>query len=345
MNLCNYSCHFSSLSGLLLILQVPMSIMPLLQTKKSESVPALFVRYLETAGYTKKWYEHDLLDKDSEGWKSLMAVRKKHQRVYEVMKKIECPYPDGTIWMSQYAMFVTQWAFIGLLLMFPEDCGLHFKSDEDREEILTAINYVWRAIGFLHGIKDEYNMCDEDYRVTIDQCHVILNELFMPLLSKGPQVSRLGYEMALDIVKSLREMMLSGTSGAVYLTYWYRIFGVPDEVMPPLTISDKIHLTGIYFLMNYAMQYDFMVRRLTWRSNEKFERAMKNKRKIREKLQQIDGEVKYTMDAYERTKCPFAIQLMPKPSDYSEGPTNPSQNEKKCPVGRDRNNNFIGLAA
>src|SRR5438876_460329 len=69
MNLCNYSCHFSSLSGLLLILQVPMSIMPLLQTKKSESVPALFVRYLETAGYTKKWYEHDLLDKDSEGWK------------------------------------------------------------------------------------------------------------------------------------------------------------------------------------------------------------------------------------------------------------------------------------
>jgi hypothetical protein len=324
-----------------------MSIVPLLQTRKSESVPALFIRYLETADYTKKWYDSDLLDKNSQGWKSLMAVRKKHQRVYEAMQKIECPYPDGTVWMSQYAMFVTQWAFIGLFMMFPEDCGLHFKSDEHREEVLKAANYLWRTIGYLHGVKDEFNMCHDDYRDTIDMCHVIHNELFMPLLIKGPEVSRLGYEMALDIVKSLREMLLSGTSGAVYMNYWYRIFGVPQEVTPTLSITEWIHLHGLSFLMRYMMKFDIMVRRVDYRSNQKFERTNRNKRKIREKLEKIDNEVKYTLEAYEKTKCPFALHLMPKAGDYvvAEDGTDPVGDDEKCPLDRDHNNNVLGMAA
>ena len=54
--------NFASLGGLAIILQSDHGIDPLLYTKKSESVPALFLRYLLTYRHIRSWYKTDLLD-------------------------------------------------------------------------------------------------------------------------------------------------------------------------------------------------------------------------------------------------------------------------------------------
>lgn len=94
------SVNFSSLSGLAIILQTRYGFDPLVYTKKSESVPALFLRYLQTTLHVRTWYETDILDPQSEGYKSIRQVRKMHENIYTKMQQVPRP-SDDKIWVSQ----------------------------------------------------------------------------------------------------------------------------------------------------------------------------------------------------------------------------------------------------
>src|SRR5689334_17968276 len=118
---------FSSGTGTIMHLQLPLGTIPLCQTGRSASISNLFSRYFDTGQHVKKWYQHDLLDKESEGFKSLNAVRTMHSNIVEKMKEIPVPDQENkkkVVWVSQYNMMITQWAFVGLFMMFPQECGL-----------------------------------------------------------------------------------------------------------------------------------------------------------------------------------------------------------------------------
>lgn len=71
-----------------------------------------------------------------------------------------CPYPiveNGCLHLlikptglNQSDMAATQFAFMGLILLYPDEFGIHI-SDED----MTAFCHLWRGIGYLLGIEDE----------------------------------------------------------------------------------------------------------------------------------------------------------------------------------------------
>lgn len=53
--------------------------------------------------------------------------------------------------LNQFEMAATQFAFVGMIVLFPKDYGMNNATDEE----LDAFCYTWRCIGYLLGIEDE----------------------------------------------------------------------------------------------------------------------------------------------------------------------------------------------
>lgn len=57
--------------------------------------------------------------------------------------------------ISQTAMAMTKFGFMGYALVRPHLLGIKHDNIEDRE----AFVFIWAVIGYMLGIKDEFNMC------------------------------------------------------------------------------------------------------------------------------------------------------------------------------------------
>lgn len=55
----------------------------------------------------------------------------------------------------QCSMAMTQFGFMGYALVRPYMLGIKHDNNEDRE----AYVYLWAVLGYMLGIKDEFNMC------------------------------------------------------------------------------------------------------------------------------------------------------------------------------------------
>lgn len=102
------SVNFSSLGGLAMILQTRYGFDPLVYTRKSESVPALFLRYLQTTLHVNSWYSSNILDPESPGFKSIRQVRQMHENIFAKMQQIPSP-ADDRIWVSQVRIHPDPW--------------------------------------------------------------------------------------------------------------------------------------------------------------------------------------------------------------------------------------------
>lgn len=57
--------------------------------------------------------------------------------------------------ITQIAMSMTQFGFVGYALARPHLLGIKYDNDEDRE----AFVFFWAVIGYMLGIRDDFNMC------------------------------------------------------------------------------------------------------------------------------------------------------------------------------------------
>lgn len=159
----NFSLPISGLVGLSFLVQVPTILPPLLFTKKSENVCALFTRYLDTLLHVRHWHTTDIFDPLTAGYKSLVSVRSMHRHISKVMNTTAGEHSNPSkiapnVWVSQYDMVVTQWAFYGLQLMYPSACGLYHVTDNELYEIV----YCWRVISYFIGIDDRFSLWAEN---------------------------------------------------------------------------------------------------------------------------------------------------------------------------------------
>jgi hypothetical protein len=63
----------------------------------------------------------------------------------------------------QGAMMGTQFGFMGYALVRPHLLGIKHDNDEDREGFV----HLWATVGFMLGIKDEFNMCLHSLEVVV----------------------------------------------------------------------------------------------------------------------------------------------------------------------------------
>lgn len=293
---------------MLIGLQVPEALLPLVSTKKSESIPALFNRYLSTFLHVRTWYENDHFD-DATAIRSIKHVRSLHKKIIKKLSKelseegtIDYPVRDGKLWFNQFDMVFTQCAFIGLLLWDPERCGINSK--DDREDLL-AIMYVWRCLGYFMGIKDEYNLFtdSDDYESSRYLCEIFLKKTFLPnqapfaVLESDPSANHLGYKMAIDTATALAPMLPSPVPGNVIIRYWTTCF---DEMgknsIPTLdSFSDYFIYYSLVSGMK-CMQYSWVRNLANTKIAKNIDYTAKNRKEIYNKYKVKYPEIKYTTD-------------------------------------------------
>lgn len=166
------------LSGLLTLLYIPSIVQVLKNTGQSSDPESAFKRYLKTINHVILWYD------DQERIKSLRNVRKVHKSVSRSQN------------MSQFDMVITQWGFIGPVLIKSKELGMSPISDQD----LDGLRYVIFCVGKCIGINDELNLCQNSLQDAQEYSKIILEEIIQPHLKTETALSK---EMADNLLQGI----------------------------------------------------------------------------------------------------------------------------------------------
>lgn len=190
----------AGMAGVPLIMILPGQMFAPLTTGRTTNRAKMFLRNIMTTSTGNKWYDTDLCDPNSPAHKSIVKVRNYHKSLFEsirLMPASERP-PGWEMWINQFGMVMVQWSIIGFIFFNPTKVGLHGK-DKTRE-VMEAVNIVWRSVGYLLGMPDDYNLCGESLEETIELCKAIGRDLFRPLLKECKTSFPMGYDMMFDML-------------------------------------------------------------------------------------------------------------------------------------------------
>lgn len=153
--------------------------------------------------------------------------------------------------ISQRDMVLTQFAFIGLIVMYPSKFGIHKNVDKTLERLI----YFWRVIGSLLGIRDEHNLCNGSLSEVQQRCNEIFAECFTPALKK---LSPERFHMA--------KLILVGTSEWVYCTrfrstmrYLFECTNInKDYAWTDFTFMEWFSYVALKNVMTYGLKFAFV---------------------------------------------------------------------------------------
>jgi len=184
-----FSMFVSMLTGLLSLMYIESIAAVLHTTKKSNSAPLSFSRYLSTLNHTLAWYKNipELL-------KSSSKVRQLHRQASKMKN------------FSQYEMVITQWAFVGPALLWPHKLGIDDRSFDGFEGLICVMYHVGKQL----GICDEYNLCAGSYQEVKEYCKTILEQEIQPtfLSQKSSKISKQLSQSLLDGVHILNPFII-----------------------------------------------------------------------------------------------------------------------------------------
>ncbi|XP_054165992.1 uncharacterized protein LOC128963503 [Oppia nitens] len=287
-----YIAHFI---GLLMIIQIPSGLAPLLVTGNSSTVAKLFRRYLSTLIHVRNWYESNPFDKQSLANKSMLKVRAMHKRVAQLMNSR--PNVDGVkdkLWLNQYDFVMTQWAFIGPVILYPDECGLRPASAEDIEHLC----YMWRVISYCIGIDDKYNLCSGNMDEDRQLCRLLFERDYRPVLENAEIQNNMGWHMGNGITLALKTINPSLSFEAL-ISYWYPVLKIPHKIKLD-SFFLKLSYYYLYFNFQIMLRFSFAHWLYGWAYRLLIAIAIK-KRQIKENLLKL----KYKDLKYEEEKCPI----------------------------------------
>ncbi|XP_029167043.1 LOW QUALITY PROTEIN: uncharacterized protein LOC114937647 [Nylanderia fulva] len=208
----------SSIMGLFAILAIPDILKVLIFTKKSNIPHIAFNRYIETLLHIHNLYTCDPNDPDSNWYKTVNVITRKHQISSERSKKA-CV---GGIYQKDMAL--TQFAFLGYVFIAPKSIGLLNKPEEDE-----ALNHFWRVVGYMLGIPDRLNICRKTAVETHELCQKISSDILVNYLNEAPPDF---YHIVSIISNGLWYIDVTLNADAL-LSFIYRLHGI--KYKKPLT--------------------------------------------------------------------------------------------------------------
>ncbi|XP_055902813.1 uncharacterized protein LOC129938991 isoform X2 [Eupeodes corollae] len=247
------------LSGLVAVLAIPSILNVLICTRQSSTPATAFRRYVRTIFHVLSWYDHPV-KKGSKFWQSLNMVRKAHLRSSRACGKLKV----GGI--TQKDMALTQFGFIGFITLGAPRIKLY---DPD---FLESTSHMWRVLGYLLGIKDEYNICGENWEITRQRLEIAMEKVYRPALDN---VSTDFYKMTEALLVGLKPVNMMLTPGSfIFFTkrlayckgYEYYDEDYPNGVKIPnqkqyfsdLSWWDRFLVSYGLFLVTYLHQYSII---------------------------------------------------------------------------------------
>ncbi|XP_059611033.1 uncharacterized protein LOC132257968 [Phlebotomus argentipes] len=206
-----YGFFISNLTGLVSILAIQSILKVLICTKQSSTPKTAYRRYLATILHVVNFYSANP-DANSKCYKSIAAVRKKHIKSSKYAEK----HNSGSI--TQKDMALTQFGFLGFVLVQPKMMGIR-----ENGENFEALVHLWRVVGYMLGIDNEFNICTDSLSTTLPRLRLMVAEILVPCLKNQPPHF---HEMVQSMIEGLWCFNPFLTTPAfTYLTY--RAAGVP----------------------------------------------------------------------------------------------------------------------
>ncbi|GAB0088728.1 uncharacterized protein DMENIID0001_031920 [Sergentomyia squamirostris] len=166
-----YGFFMGNLTGLISILAIQSILRVLICTKQSSTPKTAYRRYIATLLHVVNFYSSNP-DNNSKCYKSIAAVRKKHIKSSKYSDK----HKQGIV--SQKDMALTQFGFLGFILTQPKMLGIR----EDGENF-EALVHLWRVVGYMLGIDNEYNICTDSLSTTMARMRLVNSEILVPCLA------------------------------------------------------------------------------------------------------------------------------------------------------------------
>lgn len=293
------SVSMSSSTGLMLLLQIKEILIPLLKTGKSRTVVDLYDRYTATAKYIRKCYETNIYDPTSDGWRYLNLVRSMHQRAYKLLNSPECDSltkPDGQVdnyvWVNQYDMALTQFAFIGLFILRPDKCGAYHISESE----LSQVVYYWRLLSYQLGIEERFNLFvySHDMSKQVRLLELVLEEfkrkLAVPRHVTGLAMSR-GFLLAF-------EDLATETSFNIVEHHWFEVVSLSGNDTPEAYsgLGERWKLFRFRLIFRYLMKSELALHYINLMYKRKFDKFCAGSKRIKKKLAKKYPDHKYQLD-------------------------------------------------
>ncbi|XP_058447949.1 uncharacterized protein LOC131428215 [Malaya genurostris] len=169
----------AALCGLVSVFAIPSILEVLIFTNRSSTPVTAYKRYVLTILHTLNWYR-EAMKPGSNCWKSLEYVR----RIHAVSsKQANTKHPKMLI--SQKDMAITQFGFIGYVMIGPRKLGIQYDEKE-----LEGFVHLWRTIGHMLGIQERFNLCTDSASKTLRRMEALNEQIVRPAL----QVSSADFE-------------------------------------------------------------------------------------------------------------------------------------------------------
>ncbi|KAL0099598.1 hypothetical protein PUN28_019783 [Cardiocondyla obscurior] len=205
----------SSFAGLLAIIAVPETLRVLVHTKKSYIPCVTFSRYTQTLLHIYKLYISDPDDPNSDLYKTINVIHRKHKASSKSSENA------GVGGIYKRDMAITQFAFIGYILIAPKSIGLCNKSREEEEEAAEAFIHFWRVIGHMLQIPDRLNLCRKNAAETRELCKKVADVLTKYMNDAPPEF----YHIASAILDGLWYIDITLDKHA-FLKFTYQLHGI-----------------------------------------------------------------------------------------------------------------------
>ncbi|KAH9506440.1 hypothetical protein DERF_011173 [Dermatophagoides farinae] len=289
----SYSIVFSHLSGLLVLIFNPSIYKTLNKTGKSKNLVTTFYRYYYTAFFVREWYVNKIWLKNDIAYETLNIVKNMHANVSDKQNEGKMPNKD-TMSISCVDMTLTQWAFVGFLVLYPKEIGFSLR----KEDIETIVHF-WAVIGHLLGIEDEYNLCLGDLHTVRKRCQLILDNDVRPHFLNYDHDSA---TMVERILVSYNQYII-GSRFTLFIKFVFDTIQIEKPM--PITMNRMdafFYRMFMYLLQNLYFNYA-IIRFLINQYNELVIFIMKSKmvrRFIANRLQKMDlqsnGNIRVVMD-------------------------------------------------
>ncbi|XP_012526615.1 uncharacterized protein LOC105831183 [Monomorium pharaonis] len=315
-----FSIFFANMLSLFEIFAFADGLKPMIFSRQSHTPYLAFQRYLSTGRRVTNWMTEDPWTAGTKAHKDIETVRRMHRAVrkklcqYEneeidVATKIQkpwcpdrdmiledfsfCPYPTvekGCInllitpkGLNQADMAATQFAFVGMVLLYPQELGIH-ASDEDME----AFCHTWRCIGYLLGMEDQYNFCRGSLEEVKQRSRDFIEVWVKPYLR---QVTPEWEHMLRCIVEGGRYYIGNLTFKMFILCVTSLLNIDMPHLRSTLTFSERFKLILHRFIFRYAMKLRFVRQILNKIIHKAFNTAINFGPEKHQKLQKLSQQV------------------------------------------------------
>ena len=152
--------------------------------------------------------------------------------------------------ISEHDIMITQFAFIGFIVIKPKCVGL-LNDFEQRD--LESLLHFWRVIGYYLGASERFNLCSRSLVDVIGLCEAIKELEYKKSVADNPIVSPHGI-MSVNIVRSLKFIPLLTIYGI--MRYIYEMLDIPtEELVAKQTRLSLMSYTLIKFVLSKLLVY------------------------------------------------------------------------------------------